>query len=148
MPFGDEVALRIITAKRYSLDEDGDEEWAKILPAGGHLVHIATDVSVAPEPHTVTLFHQLKCLEIIRTQFKSSPNTPISPHTQHCMNYLRQTLLCRPNLRLESVEDEFGLSDRNFYDTTCRDWTAVYGEAERNQAAFGHWKEERKHTSG
>jgi hypothetical protein len=56
------------------------------------------------------------------------------------MNYLRQTLLCRPNLRLESVEDEFGLSDRNFYGTVCRDWTAVYREAERNQVAYAGWK--------
>ncbi|KAJ7602492.1 hypothetical protein DFH06DRAFT_1258701 [Mycena polygramma] len=139
--FGDEVALRVITAKRYGLGEDGDEEWSKILPSGGHLVHITEDVSGVPEAHTVTLFHQLKCLDIIRTQYKSLPSEPISPHTRHCMNYLRQTLLCQPNLRLESVEDEFGLSDRNFYDTVCRDWTAVYSEAERNQAEFKNWKD-------
>ncbi|KAJ6478587.1 hypothetical protein C8R47DRAFT_1219528 [Mycena vitilis] len=139
--FGDEVALRVITAKRYGLDEHGDKEWSKILPSGGHLVHITEDVSGVPEAHTVTLFHQLKCLDIIRTQYKSPPSEPISPHTRHCMNYLRQTLLCQPNLRLESVEDEFGLSDRNFYDTVCRDWTAVYREAERNQAVFKNWKD-------
>ncbi|KAJ7753629.1 hypothetical protein DFH07DRAFT_823893 [Mycena maculata] len=140
VPFGDEVALRIITAERYGLDDDQDDEWSKVLPAGGHLVHIATDEMAAPEPYTLTLFHQLKCLDIIRAQYKSPPNMPISSRTSHCMNYLRQTALCRPNLRLESVDDEFGRSDRNFYDTVCHDWTALYGEAERNQAAYEGWK--------
>ncbi|KAJ7114041.1 hypothetical protein C8R44DRAFT_881591 [Mycena epipterygia] len=146
VPFGDEVALRIITAERYGLGDDADEEWSKILPASGHLVHVAHE-SASPEPYTVTLFHQLKCLDIIRTQYKLPPSTPISSRTGHCMNYLRQTALCRPNLRLESVDDEFGHSDRNFYDTVCHDWTALYREAERNQAAYEGWKSEFRQSS-
>ncbi|KAJ7699277.1 hypothetical protein B0H17DRAFT_1196367 [Mycena rosella] len=143
VPTRDQVALRIVTAKRYGLDVDADEEWSKILPPGGHLVHIAEDNSKSPEPYTVTLFHQLKCLDIIRVQYNLPQSTAISPRTQHCITYLREIILCRPNLRLESVEDEFGLSDRNYYDTVCRDWTAVYGEAERNQETYGAWKKER-----
>ncbi|KAJ7484285.1 hypothetical protein FB451DRAFT_1337870 [Mycena latifolia] len=140
VPFGDEVALRIITAEHYGLDDD--EEWGKILPAGGHLVYTAEEGSASPKPHTVTLFHQQKCLAIIRSQYKLPPSTPITPRIRHCMNYLRQTILCRPNLRLESVEDERGLTDRYFYDTVCRDWTTIYMEAERNQLAYAKWKEE------
>ncbi|KAJ7065983.1 hypothetical protein B0H15DRAFT_918569 [Mycena belliarum] len=142
--FGDQVALRITNAKHYSLDDD--DEWSKILPASGHLIHVTEDDSgsVLPRPYTVTLFHQLKCLDIIRTQYKQPPGTPIHPRTRHCMNYLRQILLCRPNLRLEAVEDEFGLTDRYSYDTVCRDWSSLYDEVERNQLAYAKWKEEKK----
>ncbi|KAJ7217069.1 hypothetical protein GGX14DRAFT_561586 [Mycena pura] len=136
VPFGDAVALRIITAERYGLGDDADEEWSKILPAHGHVVHVAQDASAPPEPHTVTLFHQLKCIDIIRAQYKLPQSAPISLRTGHCLNYLRQTILCKSNLVLESVDDQFGHSDRNFYDTVCRDWTALYREAERNQAAY------------
>ncbi|KAJ6464365.1 hypothetical protein C8R45DRAFT_910982 [Mycena sanguinolenta] len=140
--FQDQVALRIITAERYGLGDDANEEWSKTLPESGHLVHLNADASGEAEAHTVTLFHQLKCLDIIRAQYKLPATAPISPRTGHCLNYLRQTVLCRPNLRLESVDDEFGHSDRNYYDTVCNDWTAVYREAERNHVAYNEWKNE------
>ncbi|KAF9464586.1 hypothetical protein BDZ94DRAFT_1256091 [Collybia nuda] len=130
VPFNNEkVAMRVINGVRYGVGNDASAEWDVILPAGGHCVH------VGDERYTVTLFHQLKCLQIIREQYMAPATDPILPHTQHCMNYLRQTLLCRPNLRLESVEDDFGLAERN-YDTICKDWTKVYEEADRNQRAY------------
>ncbi|KAJ7459649.1 hypothetical protein B0H11DRAFT_2199166 [Mycena galericulata] len=141
---GDEVALRIIlSSQHYGLDdESSDEEWAKVLPVNGHLVHITKNVSDLPNPYTVTLFHQLKCLAINRAQYQLPQTAPIIPRTRHCMNYLRQTILCGLNLRLESVEKESGLTDRYLYDTVCRDWTKLYDEAERNQLAYEKWKNE------
>ncbi|KAJ6450729.1 hypothetical protein C8R47DRAFT_956351, partial [Mycena vitilis] len=85
--------------------------------------------------YTVTLFHQLRCIGIIRAQYKLAPDAPISSRTEHCLNYLRQTILCKPNFRLESVDNEFGHTDHS-YETVCRDWTALYREAERNQMAY------------
>jgi len=133
----DEVFMSIFTGARYDLKSDeGEQEWSKILPSpGGHVVHIADDSSSEPKPYTVTLFHQLKCLDIIRRQYVSPPTIPISSLTKHCLNYLRQTMICRPNLRLESVKDSIGIVRQN-YETACRDWTKLYAEAERNQKEF------------
>ncbi|KAL4264054.1 ustYa family protein [Pleurotus pulmonarius] len=141
VPFGEEsVAMRIATGSRYGLEPDANEEWDRILPKHGHLVHIASTPTSTPEPYTVTLFHQLKCLQIVREQYLSPPSNPIAPRTRHCMNYLRQTLYCRLNMGLESVEDAEGRAARD-YDAVCRDWTKLYDEADRNQAAFSLWKE-------
>ncbi|KAF4564754.1 hypothetical protein EYR36_002693 [Pleurotus pulmonarius] len=141
VPFGEEsVAMRVATGSRYGLEPDANEEWDRILPKHGHLVHIASTPTSTPEPYTVTLFHQLKCLQIVREQYLSPPSSPIAPRTRHCMNYLRQTLYCRLNMGLESVEDAEGRAARD-YDAVCRDWTKLYDEADRNQAAFSLRKE-------
>ncbi|KAF7426109.1 hypothetical protein PC9H_008475 [Pleurotus ostreatus] len=141
VPFGEEsVAMRVATGSRYGLEPDANEEWDRILPKHGHLVHIASTPTATPEPYTVTLLHQLKCLQIVREQYLSPPTNPITSRTRHCMNYLRQTLYCRLNMGLESVEDAEGRAARD-YDAVCRDWTKLYDEADRNQVAFSSWKE-------
>lgn len=136
--------MRVIDAVRYDIGtEDAAEEWASLLPRGGYLVHIGDPSSSAsgipPKNFTVTLFHQLKCLDIIRQEYVTvPPPQPPTPLTRHCMNYLRQTVLCRPNLRLESAINDRGIAERN-YETVCHDWTKVYEEADRNQRAFFGW---------
>ena len=111
------------------------------LPSGGHLVHVRpqNNASALPEPHTVTLFHQLRCLDVIRQAYTKVPEEPSPALLHHCMNYLRQTVLCRPNLLLEPVTTAIGLVSDIGYDGVCRDWEAVYREAERNQAAYDEW---------
>jgi len=65
---------------RYQLsDAFAAEEYARLMPSGGHLVYVndlhesparptRSDVEekMGPKSYTVTLFHQLKCLDIIR----------------------------------------------------------------------------------
>lgn len=141
--FDEMVAMRMAGATRYKLGtSEGAEEWKKLMPSGGHLVHIAAPDSESPkaETHTSTLFHQLKCLDIIREQYISRPaEVPPSGLTRHCMNYLRQIFLCRPALWLESTKNVRGVASRD-YDAVCRDWTKVYEEAERNHEAYVKWK--------
>jgi hypothetical protein len=76
----------------------------------------------------------MKCLNFLREQYISETTT-ILPFTKHCLDYLRQTILCRPNLRIESAKNIQGTATRT-YDTACNDWTRVYEEAEKNQASF------------
>ncbi|THH21427.1 hypothetical protein EW146_g151 [Bondarzewia mesenterica] len=124
--FDDAVAMHIADSVHYELHgEEGAQEWANLLPPGGHVVH------VGDEEYTVTMFHQLQCLDIIRKEYIMTTTQPPSTLTVHCMNYLRQTILCQSNLRLESVKSPTGQASRT-YDTACRDWTKVYEEAERN----------------
>lgn len=135
--------MRMTGSTRYKLGtSEGAEEWAKLMPSGGHLVHIAAPNPQSPttETYTSTLFHQLKCLDIIREQYISRPvQVPPPGLTRHCMSYLRQTFLCRPTLWLESTKNARGVASRD-YDAVCRDWTKVYEEAERNYDAYVRWE--------
>ncbi|ESK95476.1 hypothetical protein Moror_12746 [Moniliophthora roreri MCA 2997] len=133
--FSDPVAMHYeATTVRYGLEgPESDEEFEKLLPAGGHTVHI-TSPSGRVDKHTVTLFHQLKCLDIIRREYGDSyPSTP--ELTQHCLTYLHQSILCRPYIALEVTRNVFATGKKS-REVVCRDWEAVYREAERNWAAY------------
>ncbi|EPS97743.1 hypothetical protein FOMPIDRAFT_38131 [Fomitopsis schrenkii] len=127
------------TSVHYQFDtEEGAAEYAKLTPPGGHTVFLHDDHSgldSEPEVYTVALFHQLKCLDIIRGQITNPSHNPTRPLVQHCMNYLRQMLLCYPNLRLEPAIDPTGTAVRG-YQASCRDWTTLYDEAEANHLAY------------
>ena len=143
MAYGDPVAIRITDTVRFQLrTEEGMADFANSLPAGGHLVYgrPQDNMTADPEPYTVTLFHQLRCLDVIRQGYTKVPDE-VSPRLlHHCMNYLRQTILCRPSLILEPVTTSAGLISDAGYEAVCRDWEAVYQEAERNHAAYVEWK--------
>ena len=123
--------------------QEGMDEFKALLPSGGHLVYTRSEDN-KPEPHTVTLFHQLKCLDIIRQQLTALPSKPSPELVGHCTNYLRQSFLCRPSLLLEEgITDEARVSHAG-YDLLCNDWSAIYEEAERNHEAWLDWKESRQ----
>lgn len=112
--------MNIAASPHYSIDGPyAAEQWKQLLLDSGHTVHINGDV------YTVTLFHQLKCLDLIREEYAISPVHVTSPIVRHCMNYLRQTLLCHLDLSLEVGVSPFA-SVAERYDTVCRDWTKVY----------------------
>lgn len=72
------------------------------------------------------MFHQIRCLNVIRLGVVNWP--PKSPElTRHCLNYLRQIILCRSDLFLESLP---GKADRY---RTCKDWSVIYAQVEKNQ---------------
>ncbi len=147
--FDEPVALRIYQTSHYLLEtEDGDEEWSRVLPPGpaGHLVHLRDADDSSIRPYTVTLFHQLKCLDIIRRQYvlllkrQSEPREDdatiaVTPLAKHCIEYVRQALQCRPNLWMESTKDA-GRSAVVGYDAACVDWTRVYDEAIAKRKAY------------
>ncbi|PSR83166.1 hypothetical protein PHLCEN_2v4919 [Hermanssonia centrifuga] len=144
--FDELVAMKVTDTVRYQLDtREGIEEFARSLPSGGHLVHIRPDDSEDsdPQPYTVTLFHQLECLDVIRQGYSKVPSEPAPGHVHHCMNYLRSTILCRPSLLLEPVVDIYSQVSGEGYDAVCRNWEAVYHEAERNNEAYMDWSRSR-----
>ncbi|KAI0649019.1 hypothetical protein C8Q79DRAFT_1007594 [Trametes meyenii] len=119
----------------------GMAEWNATLPRGGAILRLGPDF----RPFTLSMFHQLRCLNILRGVFVelygSSHSDTVGPEDQrmagHCMNYLRQMVLCRADTRLESVRAAGGaqltVSDITH---TCRDWIAVYKAAEENHRFF------------
>jgi len=139
------VALHVEDSEHYSIrapegsaPDDVAEieaEWASLFPSGNGFIHVG--------PHgrefTISMFHQLHCINNIRLALGLRP--PSLYHIQHCMNYLRQMILCASNTRLEPMSrrlkesrnvtavDGLGLTH------VCRDWGAVYQlfEDERTQ---------------
>lgn len=63
-------------------------------------------------------------------------------HTSHCLNYLRETLLCAADVTLEpeiapgaqNVGQGLGVTH------VCKDWSKVHAFATRNAAAWDAWR--------
>ncbi|TFK96612.1 hypothetical protein BDV98DRAFT_479899, partial [Pterulicium gracile] len=111
-----------------------------LLPRGNGTVHLDTP-SGKKGAFTISLFHQLRCLDILRESLMSfrDPRTRSEPTrlAHHCMGYLRQMVLCRSNTQLQSVRNHTG-TRITVSDVTgrCQDWTAVYTEVEDNHGRF------------
>ena len=109
-------------------------QWESVYPPGFGFVRLGEPRRIL----CVSMFHQLHCVEKFRLALHD-PDDPVAtiPHLQHCMNYIRQMVLCRADLRLESVRSPVG-SKKAVSDIThtCRDWSTVYEAAEDNFAAY------------
>ncbi|EJD46584.1 hypothetical protein AURDEDRAFT_164409 [Auricularia subglabra TFB-10046 SS5] len=91
--------------QHYSLNgELGSLEWATLLPRGGGLLRLGPD----DEVFSISMFHQLRCLDIIGHELMSRAGRPPSALSHHCMNYLRQMILCRADTTLESAKNPHG----------------------------------------
>ena len=90
------------------------------------------------KPFTFSLFHQLKCLNIVRESLMARRHPPYSEPSRlaiHCMNYIRQMVLCRADLTLESGRHPRG-PNTVVSDVThvCRDWSVIWDEVEANES--------------
>ena len=125
-------------------EPNASAEWHSIFPRGS-----GGFVRLGPRNRLfgVSMFHQLHCLDKMRRAVVSAPSSEWeSWHTQHCLNYVRQMLLCAANTRLEPVKEgrgsggEEGLKvDGLGLEHQCRDWTLLREKAEEN---FRRWPED------
>ncbi|KZV86043.1 hypothetical protein EXIGLDRAFT_580192, partial [Exidia glandulosa HHB12029] len=125
-------------------------EWSVQYPRGG-IVYLGSQ----RRPFMVAMFHQLQCLNILRLGIlRVSSDTGAASHrrnfsqqpeeivwqTRHCLNYLRQAALCQMDMRTEpvtSIEPRGSIWEQDF---VCRDWSAVYGEVEKNHREYDVWR--------
>jgi len=117
----------------YDLDTPlGEYEWNNAtLPGRNHdgIFWLSVNGSHEKRAFTLSMFHQIRCLNIIRSSLVAFRTKKVSPDrlTSHCMNYLRQMVLCRSDLTLESGRDPVGprtvTSDITHM---CRDWGVVW----------------------
>ncbi|KAI0060429.1 hypothetical protein BV25DRAFT_1827925 [Artomyces pyxidatus] len=129
-PPHEHVALRIIPGSSHY--EMGSEAWDKLLPLGGHVVHLREpDGSI--KTYTVAMFHQLRCVEILHRAYVDEGSHRTSPPVQSCLNYLRQTMLCAMDTR---NEPQGAVYTHNGFETLCYDWEGIFREAERNHEEF------------
>ncbi|KAF9809789.1 hypothetical protein IEO21_07264 [Rhodonia placenta] len=121
----------------------GIAEWAALVPGNG-LVHLGPHRA----PYTVAMLHELRCLDIVRDAMVHGLRNGNMTDAQvglgrHCLNYLRQMVLCRGDLQLEPFLAPSHYKPIDLYGMyVCRDWGAVYREVEQNQQEYARWLSE------
>ena len=128
------IRMNIEPTKHYQLSgHNADAEWAALAPQNG-IIHLGPH----RQPYSISLFHQLRCLDIIRRDIVRVELLPPAPEegdsklSRHCLNYMRQMVLCRTDLALDPVFGR-GLEARVCPDTNqCVDWRRVYEELDKN----------------
>jgi len=88
----------------------------------------------------VSMFHQLRCVNVVREQLVVPKRARHAELAQHCMNYLRQMILCRGDSFLEPYQYPSRISgvDSNPV-RQCWDWEVVYRATEENQEEHARW---------
>ncbi|KAF2757847.1 hypothetical protein EJ05DRAFT_368578 [Pseudovirgaria hyperparasitica] len=114
--------------------------WAALFPEqGGYLTH----PTYAPTRSALSVFHQLHCLDGLRTALwtiydhattqtalldpASLPDHLAPPHMRHCIDLLRQSLMCNPDLAAERVNVRLGGVTGFGTMHVCRDWEELVG---------------------
>ncbi|KAH9956016.1 hypothetical protein BC827DRAFT_1271217 [Russula dissimulans] len=132
------IRMNIEPTKHYQLSgPSADAEWAALAPNNG-ILHLGP----RRRPYSISLFHQLRCLDIIRRDLVESLALEDSKLSRHCINYMRQMVLCRADLAVDAVLGR-ELEPRVRADTNqCVDWRRVYKELEKNQREHARWAAE------
>ena len=134
------VALEVIhDGDRYGLYADAD--WESLIPTRGHGF-----VRVDGSYYYLSLHHQLHCLNSFRRIFNGQVSATAVPHAIHCLDYLRQAVLCKADTTLEpahAARTTDGRVTQAAYGVgvthECRDWTQVRDFVEGNWLT---WKDE------
>lgn len=146
------IRINIEPTKHYQLSgHNADAEWGVALAPHDGILHLGP----RRQPYSISLFHQLRCLDIIRRDIVNDDDDDDGsslPHedqdhldskfklSRHCLNYMRQMVLCRADLALDPVLGR-ALEARVRPDTNlCVDWRRVYEELEKNQREYAHWR--------
>ncbi|PBK87114.1 hypothetical protein ARMGADRAFT_1066181 [Armillaria gallica] len=108
-----------------------DGEWETLFPGNGLVV-----LGPHEQVFSISMFHQLRCLNIIRTAIVERGgiwgHNGSSELVHHCVNYLRQMVLCRASMHLDDV---VGWGKPEVFTDTyeCKDWDMVYLTVKENQ---------------
>lgn len=111
----------------YSINrEAGKAEWSRVFPKGGGFLRLGPKNRY----FGLSMYHQMHCLITIQDAIRKHN---ADDHAHHCLNYMRQMILCDANPTLERTIPEFGpLATELRTERVCRDWSKVWELAEEN----------------
>ncbi|KAF7903118.1 hypothetical protein EAE99_012144 [Botrytis elliptica] len=114
-----------------------DAAWESLFPSqGGYFQH----PTLAPHRSALSVFHQLHCLNGLRNTYwlllsaattgptileDEIPMMASPPHIRHCIDLLRQSLMCQPDLAIEEKDQEKGGVSGFGVEHKCKDWGQV-----------------------
>lgn len=153
LDLGPPVALTLEDSFHYGLEgPDADAEWESVYPGGS-----AGFVRLGPNHRFfgLSVYHQMHCLDSLRfailgrehparrswERVNSGVREREVPHAQHCLNYLRQTILCAADLTLEpeTFPGSQDVAEGLFATHVCRDWSKVHAFVEQNFEEYEEW---------
>jgi hypothetical protein len=116
--------------------------WEDLLPHEFAQVYLGQ----AELPYVPSMFHSLHCVRMFRKALQDKAVSMLGKrdtmHITHCVNYVRQMLLCQADATLESVQnagDRHGTPGLR----VCRDWKTVERETDKE---YRQWRS-RKHRN-
>ncbi|THV05115.1 hypothetical protein K435DRAFT_647990, partial [Dendrothele bispora CBS 962.96] len=120
------VLMTTEESRHYSITgPDALEEWASTAARGFGYIQLGGHQRL----FAVSMFHQFHCLRLMRYALEGRHDEGSQGHMQHCLTYLRQMILCHPDLTLEPadiLDDERDYEMRRLGSThVCKDWTKV-----------------------
>ncbi|RPD52400.1 hypothetical protein L226DRAFT_616399 [Lentinus tigrinus ALCF2SS1-7] len=119
-------------------DFNASQAWGALVPGDG-LIYVGDQ----HEPFMVSMFHQLRCLNVMRDQLTKPRAQREEQPARHCMNYIRQMILCRGDTNLDPYQYPSNIHPVEPHPVRrCLDWNAVYDAVEKNQRPeFKAWAE-------
>ncbi|KAL7796745.1 hypothetical protein V8C37DRAFT_371333 [Trichoderma ceciliae] len=133
--------------------EKGHEAWMNLFPKGRGYVSIDNIEAAGPVPDyvrdtstdgtgrfSIAVFHQLHCLYLLQSDLFEALEANITEphsHTLHCLDYLRESILCTSDSTLEPFKPKFdNTAPRKGVDGygtphQCRDFGKLRNWAER-----------------
>ena len=116
-------------------DFNASHAWGALVPGDG-LVHLGP----AREPFLVSMFHQLRCLDVMRDQLTKPRSARTEQPARHCMNYIREMILCRGDTNLDPYQYPSNIKPVEPHPVRrCLDWRAVYAATEESQREHQAW---------
>lgn len=88
---------------------DSDDAWSYLLPYGKGFVY-NHGVHTDSPTYAVSMFHQLHCLNQFRELYliykkgETSSDPDLDEHLSHCLDYLRQSIICSADTTLEKTD--------------------------------------------
>lgn len=124
-----------------------DDDWASNIPPDSGYVDLGPDHKM----YSISMYHQLHCLDVMRHGFAAAKvkmlvwpgnGTRVEHHVVHCLNYLREMILCAGDTTLEPSDGFTIIAGKKYYGATgmdvvhrCRDWTQIRSFVDANREA-------------
>ncbi|KAH9945106.1 uncharacterized protein BXZ73DRAFT_73310 [Epithele typhae] len=116
------------------IGNDSEMAWRSASSAGYGYVRLGPEDRV----FVTSMFHELHCLRMLNRAYSPSRGVPLG-HIGHCLNYIRQEVLCAPDLALEPPdleERDFSVERTNGVHA-CKNWDPIYHLMDSN---YHDWK--------
>ena len=112
---------------------DAREEWATGTPKGFGYVRLGPE----HRAFSVSMFHEGHCMRVLRDGLAGNYRPQTVTHIGHCLVYLREMILCAPDLTLEPHDPldparDFAGTGRVGAAHVCQDWEQAYEGSARN----------------
>ncbi|GJJ08927.1 hypothetical protein Clacol_003147 [Clathrus columnatus] len=118
------------------------EIWSKSMDTrSGGFVRLGDDYRV----FAVSMYHQLHCMGALQHSLAQADGkpSPMDVHIQHCLNYLRQFILCSADGTQEPPVKVADLKTQGCappYRRQCRNWNKLYHFSAINYLDFHEYK--------